>query len=116
VWYTPGIREEGTALEECNRSATRITDDRAEGCSQSWWPSDHLTLSEVGKSAKLNAPTRLICGMGSGFLDRFAVDMAAIGTPGVIRGRGLGVFDVVVEGFGIDDFGLADGLVVEGVR
>jgi hypothetical protein len=117
AWYTGKARAEDRSNAGVRlRAPTRVTDDRAEGCSKSWWPSDLLTLSEVEKSAKLNAPTKLVWAMGSGFLDRFAVDMAAIGTPRVIRGRGIGGFDLVVEGFGVHDFGLADGFVVDSVR
>lgn len=70
----------------------------------------------LAESGKLTDPSNSVCVIGGGFLNGFTADMAAISTPGVIRGRGVGGLDVVVEGFGIHDFGLADGLVVEGVR
>ena len=73
-----------------------------------------LFLAEKAKNSVCQSDS--VCGMGRGFLDGFAIDMAAIGTPGVIRSRGFGGFDLVIEGFGVHDFSLADGLVEDGVR
>ena len=54
--------------------------------------------------------------MGSGLLNGFAIEMATEAlSPGVIRGWWFGGVDVAVERLGIDDFGLADGLVEDGV-
>jgi hypothetical protein len=53
--------------------------------------------------------------MERGLLNRLSVEVLAIAAPGVIgsrRGRGLAVS---IEGFGIDDFSLAGGLVEDGV-
>ena len=53
--------------------------------------------------------------MGRGFLNRSTVDVVSeASAPGVIRSWGSGCTDLAVEGFGIDDFGLADGFVEDG--
>jgi len=53
--------------------------------------------------------------MGRGILDGFAVDALSIFAPGMVSSWGLGKLDLAVEGFGIGDFGLAGGFVVNGV-
>jgi hypothetical protein len=53
--------------------------------------------------------------MGRGFRDGFATEATTIGTPGVVGSRGFGGFELVVEGFGVHDFGLAGWLVVDGI-
>ena len=54
--------------------------------------------------------------MGSRFLDGFATDaVAEAAAPGVVRGRGFRGLDLSIEGFGIGDFRLAGGLVVDSV-
>ena len=54
--------------------------------------------------------------MGRGLGDGFAVEAAAILAPGVIRSRGFWRLDLSIQSFGIDDFSLALGLMIEGVR
>ena len=73
-----------------------------------------LSAQFLAESEKLTGQSISVCAMGSSLLNGFTADVAAIGTPGVIR-SGVGDLDLVVEGFGVDDFGLADGFVVEGV-
>ena len=54
--------------------------------------------------------------MGRGILDGFSIEVATETlAPGMIWGRRFGSMDLPIEGFGIDDFGLADGLVKDGV-
>ena len=53
--------------------------------------------------------------MGSSLLDGFAADMVIILTPRMIRSRRVRDIDVVIQGFGVNDFSLALGLVVQGV-
>jgi len=53
--------------------------------------------------------------MGSSLLDGFAADMVAITSPGVVGSRRFGDFDLVIQGFGVNDFCLALGLVVQGI-
>ena len=54
--------------------------------------------------------------MGGSLLDGFATEMTAIGAPGVVGSGRFGDFELTVESFGIDHFGLADWLVENGVR
>ena len=75
-----------------------------------------LSAQFLAESDKLTGESISGCAMGGGFLNGFTADVAAIGTPGVIRGWGLGGFELVVEGFGVHDIGLADGHVVDGVN
>ena len=54
--------------------------------------------------------------MGKNLLVEFVVHAASKAlAPGMIRGWGLVSFDLVIQGFGIDDFGLALGFMVNGV-
>lgn len=57
----------------------------------------------------------LVCGIGGGLRKGFAIEMAAVLTPGVVGSWGQAGRDLVVEGFGIGDLGLAGGLVVDRV-
>ena len=52
--------------------------------------------------------------MGRGVLDGFAIEVTAIATPGVILSGWLGGIEMMIEGFGVDDLSLADGLVEDG--
>ena len=74
-----------------------------------------LFAQSLAESEKLTGQPKSVCAIGRGFVDGFAIEMMAILMPGVIRSRGLRGFDLPIEGFGIDDFGLSDGFVVEGV-
>ena len=50
-----------------------------------------------------------------GLLGIFSSDgTGKVSTPGVVWGRWFRGSDLPIEGFGIDDFGLADGLVEDG--
>ena len=54
--------------------------------------------------------------MGRALLNGFVVEVQTILAPWVILSGWLVGCQVVIEGFGIDDFGLAGGLVEDGVR
>ena len=49
------------------------------------------------------------------FLDWFAIEMVAISAPGVIFIRWLGDLELMIKGFGVDDFGLANRFAEDGV-
>jgi hypothetical protein len=59
--------------------------------------------------------SKSVCTIGSELLDRFAIEVTAISAPGVIRIGWFGGLEVMIEGLGIDDFGLAGGFVEDGV-
>ena len=48
-------------------------------------------------------------------MDRFAVEMVAIGTPRVVGSRRLRGLELMIEGLGVDDFSLAGRLVIDRV-
>ena len=54
--------------------------------------------------------------MGRGLWDGFATDTMAIGAPGVVGSGRFWDFELMVDSFGVDHFGLADWLVENGVR
>ena len=74
-----------------------------------------LSAQFLAESDKLKSRSISVCTIGRGFLDGFAVDVVAILVPRVVRSGGLGGFDLSIEGFGIDDFSLAGGFVVDGI-
>ena len=74
------------------------------------------TAQFLAKSDKLTDCPISICAMGRSLWDGFATDMTAIGTPGVVRSGWFRDFELMVESFGVDHFGLADWLVENGVR
>lgn len=96
----------GTAGEQPERR--HEAEDRAERralCSL------HLALFLV-ESEKLTGQSNLVCAIGGDLLDRLAIEMVAILTPGMVRSWGL---EVMIEGFGIHDFGLTRGFVIDSV-
>ena len=48
-------------------------------------------------------------------MDGFAIEMVAILTPGMIGGWRFRELEVMIEGFGLHDFSLARGFVIDGV-
>jgi hypothetical protein len=74
-----------------------------------------ISAQFLAKSEKLKSQTGSVWVMGNSLLDGFAIEMMAIASPGVMRIGGLGGLDLVVEGFSIDDFCLADWAVVDGI-
>ena len=70
----------------------------------------------LAESDKLTDHLFSICAMGRSLRDRFATDTMAIGAPGVVRSGRFGDFELMVESFGVDHFGLAEWLVENGVR
>jgi hypothetical protein len=69
----------------------------------------------LAESEKLICPPDSICVMGRSFWNGFAIEMFAIASPGMVSGGCPRGFDVVIEGLGIGNFGLARRLVVDGV-
>ena len=77
----------------------------------------HLRSAQfLAESEKLTDCPISICAMGRSLLDGFATDMTAIGAPGVVGSGRFRDFELMVESFGVDHFGLADRLVEKGVR
>jgi hypothetical protein len=69
----------------------------------------------LAESDKLSGQSISVCVIGRGFVDGFAIEMMAVLMPGVIRSWGLMGLDLSIEGFGIDNFSLAGGFVIDGV-
>ena len=59
--------------------------------------------------------TGSVWAIGKSFLDWFSIDVAAIRSPGVLRGGRLWGLDLPIEGLGIHNFSLADGFMEDGV-
>ena len=53
--------------------------------------------------------------MGRDLQDRFPIQMTPVSSPGVIFVGWLGDLELMIEGLGIDDFGLADRFMEDGV-
>ena len=54
--------------------------------------------------------------MGSFLVDGFAIEVTAeAAAPGMIGGRHIGGFELMVQGFGVNHLGLADRFVENGV-
>jgi len=111
MYYNPAACAEDRATVESNRSAdTRPKTGQGEQRSALFVPAQFLAKSEKLKARPLGALV-----MGRSLLKGFAVEVEAISTPGVVGSRGFRGLDLVIEGFGIDHFGLALGHVVDGV-
>ena len=74
-----------------------------------------LPAQFLAESDKLKGQSILVCAIGMGLWDGFAVQVTAILSPGVVGSRRLGGPDLTIQGFGIHDFGLADGFMVNSV-
>lgn len=74
-----------------------------------------LSVLFLAASEKLTGQPDLVCTIGSTFRKGFAIEVFAITSPGMVRGRCPGGLDLVIERFGIGDYGLAWRLVVDGV-
>ena len=70
--------------------------------------------AELVVSNAINAQSQRtsIFAMGSNLLKGFAVEMMAIGAPGMIAGRGIGGLDVAIQRLGIHHFRLTWRLLV----
>ena len=74
-----------------------------------------VTAQFLAESDKLEGRSILVCAIGRGFQDGFAIEMATILAPGVIQSWRLRDVDLAIQGFGIHDFSLAGGLVEDRV-
>ena len=112
VWYTPGTCAEGKATLESDLSA----DTRPKTGQMLKGTALLHSAQFLAESDKLTERPKSIGAMGRSLWDRFATDTMAIGTPGVIGSGWFGDFELMVESFSVDHFGLADWLVENGVR
>ena len=112
VWYTPGTCAEDRATLESDLSA----DTRPKTGQMPKGTALLVSAQFLAESDKLTDHLLSICAMGRSLWDRFATETTAIGTPGVVGSGWFWDFELMVESFGVDHFGLADRLVENGVR
>jgi hypothetical protein len=95
------------------------TDSSADTSAEDWAEQTPLcsllSAQFLAESDKLIRRPISVWAIGSGFLEGFAAFGVAKLAPGVIWSRRFRGFDMAIEGLGIDDFSLADGLVEDGV-
>ena len=76
-----------------------------------------LSALFLAESDKLRCGSPSVCGMGRGWWDGLAIEMAAeVTSPGMIGGGGVWGVDLMIEGFGVHDFSLTLRFMVDGVR
>ena len=74
------------------------------------------SAQSLAESDKLIGWPISICAKGRELLRGFATGRLGILAPGMVRGRGLGDPDLMIQAFSVGHFSLKNGLVVDGVE